>query len=80
MHERCRGGRDRSVFALSSTAVVLRLLTDRAELDSQHGRNAVGILPLQDIAVVPPSGNTSKPAHETRQDKVVITRNRHWRQ
>ncbi len=39
--------------ALSSTAVVLRVLGDRAELDSLHGRNALGILLLQDIAVVP---------------------------
>ena len=39
--------------ALSSTACVLRLLTDRAELDSVHGRASLGILLLQDIAVVP---------------------------
>lgn len=40
-------------IALSSTAVVLRVMADRAELDSQHGRNALGILLFQDIAVVP---------------------------
>src|SRR5688572_20017035 len=28
-------------FAMSSTAVVLRELTDRAQLDSEHGRNAI---------------------------------------
>jgi CPA2 family monovalent cation:H+ antiporter-2 len=39
--------------ALSSTAVVLRVLVNRAELDSLHGRNALGILLLQDMAVVP---------------------------
>ncbi len=39
--------------ALSSTAVVLRVLTDRGELDSRHGRNALAILLLQDVAVVP---------------------------
>jgi CPA2 family monovalent cation:H+ antiporter-2 len=39
--------------ALSSTAVVLRVLVDRAAIDSIHGRNALGILLLQDIAVVP---------------------------
>ena len=38
--------------ALSSTAVVLRILVDRAAIDSVHGRNALGILLLQDIAVV----------------------------
>ena len=40
-------------FAMSSTAVVLRTLTDRAELDSTHGRNAIGILLVQDLAVIP---------------------------
>jgi monovalent cation:H+ antiporter-2, CPA2 family len=40
-------------FSMSSTAVVLRALTDRAELDSPQGRNATGILLLQDMAVVP---------------------------
>jgi monovalent cation:H+ antiporter-2, CPA2 family len=40
-------------FAMSSTAVVLRELTDRAQLDSAHGRNAVGILLFQDVAVIP---------------------------
>ncbi|MDA1006641.1 MAG: cation:proton antiporter, partial [Verrucomicrobia bacterium] len=42
-----------AMVALSSTACVLRVLTDRAELDSVHGRSALGILLLQDIAVVP---------------------------
>lgn len=41
------------IVAMSSTACVLRLLTDRAEMDSQHGRTAVGILLIQDVAVVP---------------------------
>jgi CPA2 family monovalent cation:H+ antiporter-2 len=42
-----------AVIALSSTAAVLQLLTTRAEVDSVHGRYALGILLLQDIAVVP---------------------------
>ena len=42
-----------AIVALSSTACVLRLLVSRAEIDSVHGRNALGILLLQDIAVVP---------------------------
>lgn len=42
-----------AAVALSSTACVLRLLTDRAELESVHGRTALGILLLQDVAVVP---------------------------
>ena len=39
--------------ALSSTAVVLKLLQDRAELESPHGRMVFGVLVFQDIAVVP---------------------------
>lgn len=42
-----------SAIAMSSTAVVLRVLMDNAELDSRHGRTAVGILLAQDVAVVP---------------------------
>ncbi|MDP2359262.1 MAG: cation:proton antiporter [bacterium] len=41
------------VIALSSTAIVLRLLQERAELDSPHGRAALATLIYQDIAVVP---------------------------
>jgi len=42
-----------AAIALSSTAGVLRVLVSRAEIDSVFGRNALGILLLQDIAVVP---------------------------
>ncbi len=42
-----------AALSLSSTAVVLRVLADRAELESLPGRNALGILLLQDLAVVP---------------------------
>ncbi|MCK4343140.1 MAG: cation:proton antiporter [Phycisphaerae bacterium] len=42
-----------ALIALSSTACVLRLLVSRAEIDGVPGRNALGILLLQDIAVVP---------------------------
>jgi CPA2 family monovalent cation:H+ antiporter-2 len=41
------------MVAVSSTAIVLRILMDRAEMDSVSGRSALGILLLQDIAVVP---------------------------
>ncbi len=41
------------VVALSSTACVLRLLVRRAEMESVHGRNSLGILLMQDVAVVP---------------------------
>lgn len=42
-----------SVIALSSTAIVLKYLIDRGELDTPHGRIAVAILIFQDLAVVP---------------------------
>ncbi|MCA9004446.1 MAG: cation:proton antiporter [Planctomycetaceae bacterium] len=42
-----------AMIALSSTACVVRMLNDRAELDSPHGRTALGILLVQDIAVIP---------------------------
>lgn len=41
------------MIAMSSTACVLRLLTDRAELEGLYGRAALGILLVQDVAVVP---------------------------
>ncbi|MBD3167696.1 sodium:proton exchanger [bacterium] len=40
-------------LSLSSTAIVLRLLSDRGEMDSPHGRNSLAILLMQDIIVVP---------------------------
>jgi CPA2 family monovalent cation:H+ antiporter-2 len=40
-------------LALSSTAIVLRLLSDRQELNSRFGRAAFGILIMQDLVVGP---------------------------
>ncbi|HKJ71378.1 MAG TPA: monovalent cation:proton antiporter-2 (CPA2) family protein, partial [Gammaproteobacteria bacterium] len=40
-------------LALSSTAIVVKQLIEQVELQSRHGRNALGILLFQDIAVVP---------------------------
>ena len=40
-----------SVMALSSTAIVIKYLMDRAELDTLHGRIAFAILVFQDLAV-----------------------------
>ena len=42
-----------AIVAMSSTAAVLRVLAGRQEIDAVHGRNALGILLLQDVAVVP---------------------------
>ena len=41
------------LVSLSSTAIVLRLLADRMEVDSPQGRSAIGILIFQDLCVVP---------------------------
>jgi len=41
------------VLSLSSTAIVLRLLSDRNELRTQVGRAALGVLIMQDLAVAP---------------------------
>ncbi|MGH8660642.1 MAG: monovalent cation:proton antiporter-2 (CPA2) family protein [Burkholderiales bacterium] len=41
------------VLAMSSTAIVAKLLVERVELNSSHGRQTIGILLAQDLAVVP---------------------------
>ena len=40
-------------MAMSSTAMVMRLASDRGEIESAHGRPVVGVLLFQDLAVVP---------------------------
>lgn len=49
---------ERSVFfgflvALSSTAILMKLLMDAGELDTPHGKMAMGILIFQDLCIVP---------------------------
>jgi len=41
------------VFAMSSTAILAKMLAERLELNSPHGRQIIGILLFQDLAVVP---------------------------
>jgi CPA2 family monovalent cation:H+ antiporter-2 len=41
------------LVALSSTVIVLKLLGERGEVDTPHGRAAVGILLFQDLLVIP---------------------------
>lgn len=41
------------VLAMSSTAVLSKLLAERMQLDSPHGRDIIGVLLFQDLAVVP---------------------------
>lgn len=40
-------------MAMSSTAIVSKMLTEKVELNSPHGQNAIGVLLFQDLAVVP---------------------------
>lgn len=39
-------------LAMSSTAIVSKLLAERLELDTPHGRDVIGVLLFQDLAVV----------------------------
>jgi CPA2 family monovalent cation:H+ antiporter-2 len=39
--------------AMSSTAIVLKMIADRDETNSPHGRLSIGILIVQDLAVLP---------------------------
>ncbi|MDH5246987.1 MAG: monovalent cation:proton antiporter-2 (CPA2) family protein, partial [Betaproteobacteria bacterium] len=41
------------LLALSSTAIVMKLLVDQLEQSSRHGRHAFGVLLFQDLVVVP---------------------------
>ncbi len=40
-------------MAMSSTAIVVKLMSERLELESEHGRRVIGVLLFQDLAVVP---------------------------
>lgn len=40
-------------LAMSSTAIVSKMLAERLEIESEHGRNILGVLLFQDLAVVP---------------------------
>jgi monovalent cation:H+ antiporter-2, CPA2 family len=42
-----------AALAMSSTAIVVKLMSDRAELHTEHGKRVMGVLLFQDLAVVP---------------------------
>ncbi|VAY87573.1 Glutathione-regulated potassium-efflux system protein KefB [hydrothermal vent metagenome] len=42
-----------SALALSSTAIVLKVLNDNGDIHRPYGRNSVGILIFQDLSVIP---------------------------
>ena len=39
-------------LAMSSTAIVVKGLSEKAELDTQHGKNVLGVLLFQDLVVI----------------------------
>ncbi len=41
------------VLAMSSTAIVVKLMTERLEMESEHGKRVMGVLLFQDLSVVP---------------------------
>jgi CPA2 family monovalent cation:H+ antiporter-2 len=41
------------ILSMSSTAIVIKLVAERLELESEHGKRVVGVLLFQDLAVVP---------------------------
>jgi CPA2 family monovalent cation:H+ antiporter-2 len=41
------------VVAMSSTAIISKMLSERMELHSSHGRQIMGVLLFQDLAVIP---------------------------
>jgi CPA2 family monovalent cation:H+ antiporter-2 len=42
-----------AALAMSSTAIVVKLMTERIEMESEHGKRVMGVLLFQDLAVVP---------------------------
>ncbi len=60
------------IVTMSSTALVIQQLTEQVELHSRHGRNAVGILLFQDMAVVPFLILAAMPAHSTGDMPVMV--------
>ncbi len=40
-------------LTMSSTAILVKLMVDRLELESEHGKRVMGVLLFQDLAVVP---------------------------
>tara|TARA_R110001599_G_scaffold64023_4_gene179444 strand:- start:121730 stop:123715 length:1986 start_codon:yes stop_codon:yes gene_type:complete len=60
-----------AALALSSTAIVSKMLTERLELETEYGRRIIGILLFQDLALVPLL--IMVPAIANPQDDLVVT-------
>ena len=64
---------------MSSTAIVSKLLAERGELDSAHGREVIGVLLFQDLAVVPllvliPALGQPADAHRPRRSAAALAK------
>jgi CPA2 family monovalent cation:H+ antiporter-2 len=42
-----------AALAMSSTAIIMKMISERLQLDTEHGKRIVGVLLFQDLAVVP---------------------------
>jgi len=42
-----------SAMAMSSTAIVVKLMSEQLEMETEHGKRVMGVLLFQDLAVVP---------------------------
>jgi len=60
------------LISLSSTAIVMKILSDRMEVDSPHGRATLGILIFQDLIVIPMVMITPVLAGETDNDVSLV--------
>jgi monovalent cation:H+ antiporter-2, CPA2 family len=63
-------------FAMSSTALVVKLLAEKHELDSEHGKRVFSVLLMQDLAVIPllilvPAMATSGSSNQWLQDLLM---------
>jgi len=58
-------------FSMSSTAIVSKLLVERLEFESSHGRQIFGILLFQDLALVPLL--IIVPALATHDDHILVS-------
>jgi CPA2 family monovalent cation:H+ antiporter-2 len=60
-------------ISLSSTAIVIKILKDTGKIRRNHGRSSVGILLMQDIAVVPILVMVSAFANKDQEISQVLT-------
>ena len=61
-----------SIIAMSSTAVISKLLIDRGEVSTPHGTRSVAVLIFQDLAVIPLLIFFSHDANQTDQSLITL--------